>query len=596
MSDLLCTCRDVGRTFGGEYLFQGVTIHVRAGDRIGLIGANGAGKTTLLRLLAGLEEPDRGERTQRKGLRAALVPQQPALDPDQTVREAISSAARDGELRAQQLLTQLGFDDPARRCGELSGGWLRRLSIAAALATEPDLLLLDEPTNHLDLEGIAWLESTLASASFALVVVSHDRAFLQNTVTRMAELDRRHPDGLFCADGGYAAFLERKQAWLAARTKAERSLAGRVRRELEWLQRGPKARTAKAHSRRQEAERLKAELDEMRYRDGTIKTEIDFSSTGRRTRRLLVSREIGKSLGGNKLFEDLDLLLSPGLRVGLVGENGAGKTSLLKVLAGELAPDAGSIRRAAGLRTVLFDQHREQLPADLPLRRALAPMGDQVQVAGRSVHVVSWAKRFGFSPEQLDTPAHRLSGGEQAKVLIARLVQTPADVLLLDEPTNDLDIPTLEVLEESLLAFPGAVVLVTHDRYLLDRVSTVLLGLRDGRAVFLADYEQWRDLRRAEASAPPPADRARQKPRRAARKLSYLEQRELDAIEDAILEAEDAQARARQRAEDPAIASDAEALAEACAELRSAEAEVSALYDRWSELDEKRRSLEGEEP
>ncbi len=337
------------------------------------------------------------------------------------------------------------------------------------------MLLLDEPTNHLDLDGILWLEKLLVSSRLlAYVVISHDRAFLDRVANRVVEVAPHYPGGTFISAGSYTTFLEKRAEYLEARTQYRDSLANRVRRELEWLGRGPKARTTKSQARIDETERLMADLAQVRSELNTSQAGIELTGSGRRTKRLVVASGVHKTLGGRELFNDLDLVLQPGQRLGVVGANGSGKSTLLKFLAGWLESDSGVIRRAHQLQVAYFDQDREHLDQTLSLRRALAPEGDTVLYRDREVHVVTWARRFQFRDDQLDQPVSELSGGEQARIHIARLMLRPADLLLLDEPTNDLDIPTLEVLEASLPDFPGALVLVSHDRYLLDRVSTGL--------------------------------------------------------------------------------------------------------------------------
>ncbi len=595
----LITARELTQSYGPRTLFDGLSLTISEGDRIGIIGPNGAGKTTLLRILSGAEEADDGELHRRRRLRIAMVTQDDVFESSATVIEVATRGAvldpeggedeTERQVRVAIALDQLGFRSPEQPVGELSGGWRKRLAIAAALAADPEVLLLDEPTNHLDLDGILWLEKMLCSSRLlAYVVISHDRTFLDRVTNRVLEVAPQYPGGTFAAAGSYTTFLKRRAQFLQARAQYRDSLANRVRRELEWLGRGPKARTTKAQARIDEAERLVTDLAQVRAELATSQVGIEMTGSGRRTKRLLVASGVDKALGGTQLLEGLDLILQPGQRLGVVGANGSGKSTLLKLLAGELDPDSGVIRRAEHLKIVHFDQARTQLDQTVNLRSALAPDGDTVLYRGREVHVVSWARRFQFRDDQLDQPVSELSGGEQARVHIARLMLQPADLLLLDEPTNDLDIPTLEVLEESLLDFPGALVLVTHDRYLLDRVSTVLLGLDGaGAATPFADVEQWLAHQRPEAKAPrrTRADQRSEKPKR--KGLNYLEKREYEAMEETILEAEAELETAVEHLADPQVASDADAAHRAFLAQERARERVAELYRRWAELEDK---------
>jgi ATP-binding cassette subfamily F protein uup len=407
----------------------------------------------------------------------------------------------------------------------------------------------------------------------------------------VAELNRIYAGGLLRVAGNYSAFLVRKGEFLQAQMKQQESLANRVRTEIEWLRRGPKARATKAKARIDRAHEMIGDLADRKARSRTATVDIDFSATERKTKRLIELDQVSYSVDGRALFSRLDFVLTAGVRVGLVGPNGSGKTTLLRLLRGELAPAAGEIRRAEQLRIVYFDQNRE-LDPDVTLRRALAPDGDSVIYQDRTIHVASWAARFLFTSDQLNQPVGRLSGGERARVLIAKLMLEPADVLLLDEPTNDLDIPTLEILEESLLEFRGALVLVTHDRYLLDRVSTVVLGLDgQGRIGQFADYSQW-EVWQAERKQP------KEKPSAAAsaesapvaplkKKLSYLEAREYDSLERRIAEAEQVVKEKRSALEAPPVLAAGRLLQYAYRELQDAQTAVDELYGRWAELEEK---------
>ncbi|MBI4592598.1 MAG: ABC-F family ATP-binding cassette domain-containing protein [Candidatus Rokubacteria bacterium] len=588
---LLLSCEAVSKAYGTRSLFDDLSFGLFEGDQAGLVGPNGSGKSTLLKILAGLETPDRGSRSLRGGVRIGYVPQDPVFPAGRTIEDVVAAALAgvdeaDRPGRIAQALGRAGFPDGRAEADTLSGGGKKRLAIARELAAAPDVLLMDEPTNHLDVAGILWLEGLLVEQARAFLVVSHDRYFLEHVATRMLELNRAYPDGLFETDGRYSEFLERRDEFLRGQAAYQESLANTVRREIAWLRRGAKARSTKAKGRIKEAGRLIDELANRRARSLTTTAGIDFSSSQRRTRRLLVARGLTKSLGGRRLVGARDLVITPGTRVGLIGPNGSGKTTLLNLLAGTLAPDAGALERAEDLRLVRFEQERGGLDPTESLRRALAPDGDAVTWEGRSVHVASWAKRFLFRPEQLELPVGRLSGGEQARVLIARLMREPADLLILDEPTNDLDIPTLEVLEDSLAEFAGGLVLVTHDRFMLERVSTVILALdgQGGTATF-ADYAQWEATRSAAAPAPRKAtERAPESERPRPKRLGYREQREWEDMERAILEAERAVEAGRRAVEDPAIASDPAALQQRYATLETARAEVDRLYSRWAEL------------
>ena len=592
---LLLSCESVSKAYGTRSLFDGLTFGLFEGDQAGLVGPNGSGKSTLLKILGGTETADRGSRSLRGGVRVGYVPQDAVFSAGHTVADIVLGALagvdeEDRPGRLAHALSRAGFTDGRTNVEALSGGWKKRLAIARELAAAPDILLMDEPTNHLDVEGILWLEDLLTERSRAFLVVSHDRYFLEHVATRMLELNRVYPDGLFEAEGRYSEFLARRDEFLRGQAAYQDALANTVRREIEWLRRGAKARSTKAKGRIKQAGRLIEELQDARARGLTATAGIDFTSSQRRTRRLLVTRGVTKSLGGRRLVSDLDLVVTPGTRVGLIGPNGSGKTTLLNVLAGMVPPDAGEIERADDLRIVRFEQERVGLDPAQSLRRALAPEGDAVMWQGRSVHVAAWAKRFLFRPEQLEVPVGHLSGGEQARILIARLMREPADLLILDEPTNDLDIPTLEVLEESLAEFDGALVLVTHDRFMLERVSTIILALdgAGGTATF-ADYSQWEATRAAAAAEPRQAspERAADSPRSRPKRLGYREQREWDGMEQAILDAERAVEACQRDVDDPAIASDPTALQQRYAALEAARTDVDRLYARWAELEAK---------
>ncbi|MFO7708053.1 MAG: ABC-F family ATP-binding cassette domain-containing protein [Desulfobacterales bacterium] len=589
-TNILVQCSTLGKSYTITPLFTALTLGFYEGERMGMIGPNGAGKSTLLRILAGLETPDTGEISRKRGLRLVYLPQADELDPELTIAQTLLATAEnraEGLQRMRETSQRMGFKGLERPVGTLSGGWRKRLAVARALICEPDLLLMDEPTNHLDLEGILWLEGLLKKAPFAFVLVSHDRVFLENAANRILELNRLYPEGYLRVEGSYSAFLEKRAAFIQAQNRREATLSNKLRREIEWLRRGPKARTTKAKHRVDSAHQLQEELSAVRARTSLERqVRIEFEGTGRRSRKLLQATGITLTRDGRRLFAEIDLTLSPGSRLGVLGPNGSGKSSLLQLLSGELDPDTGSIFRAEEVQIVVFDQKREQLDPDRTLKETLCPSGDAVVFQGRQLHVVSWAKRFRFDPGQLPLPVGRLSGGEKSRLLIARLMLRPADILLLDEPTNDIDIPTLDMLEESLMEFRGAIVLITHDRLMLDNLSDRLLCL-DGRggARFFADHDQWlaAETERERLGGPEgrPPKPAKSKPFR----LPYKEQTELNRMEGAIEKAEAAAAALRLQLEDPAIASDAARLGEIYAQLEQARASIARLYERWAELE-----------
>ena len=601
----IINAQNISKAFGAKPLFEDVSFTVSDGDRIGLIGPNGSGKSTLLRILAGTEQPDKGNVAVRKRLQLSYVEQDSRFAAGASIRTVVEraierSSAADEESGTYfaETLGRAGFENLELEAALLSGGWQKRLAIVEALVQMPDVLLLDEPTNHLDLAGIEWLEDLLRQARFACVVVSHDRYFLENFATDMSELSRVYPEGILREHGSYSDFLQKKEEFLHAQSKRQEALENLVHSEIEWLRRGAKARTRKSKARIDKAGELMNELADLNARTRATTAQIDFSASDRKTKRLIELQDVTCEIGSRALFQSLDFIVSAGMRVGVVGPNGSGKTTLLRMLLGDVTPKSGAIRRADWLRIVYFDQSR-QLDLSVTLRRALAPEGDSVIYQDRAIHVASWAARFLFSGEQLDQPVERLSGGERARVLIAQLMLQPADILLLDEPTNDLDIPTLEILEQSLLEFRGSLVLVTHDRYLLDRVSTVVLGLDgQGGAESFADYGQWEiwqtERRRnrnetATSSSNVPVGSVPSVPKQT--KLSYLEAREYAGIEQRINDAEQRLQSKRAALEDPAIASDGPKLVAAHAEMESAQNDLDNLYARWAELQEKAESL-----
>jgi ATP-binding cassette subfamily F protein uup len=601
----IIAAQGLSKRYGAEPLFQDISFTVSEGERIGLIGPNGSGKSTLLEILYGRVSPDTGDVAVRKRTRLASVAQNSEFPPDATIRSVIEGALDRAEVpqrerasRVAEPLGRAGFTELDTLTAALSGGWRKRLAIVEGLVQAPDVLLLDEPTNHLDLAGIQWLETLLQNASFACAVVSHDRYFLENVATAVVELARSYENGFLRVNGNYSTFLEAKEEYLHAQRKRQEALENLVHTEIEWLRRGPKARTTKSKARIDTAQDLIGELADLNSRTRASSAKIDFSATDRKTKRLIELDDVTYAIDGRTLFAGIHFTITSGMRVGLVGPNGSGKTTLLRLLRGDLEPVRGELRRADALRIVYFDQNRE-LDPDISLRRALAPDSDSVIFQDRVIHVAAWAAKFLFDPEHLSQPVGKLSGGERARVLIAQLMLQPADVLLLDEPTNDLDIPTLEILEGSLLEYRGALALVTHDRFMLDRVSTIVLGLDGlGGAERFADYSQWEIWQRSQqrgttnlssgTKRSPTIGEAQSASVR--KKLSYHEVRELDTIEERIAEADRNLEARRAALEDPAVTADPPRLKAACIEMDEAQNALDHLYQRWGELEKKKGS------
>lgn len=596
---ILLSVQNLALSFGGKKLFNGLSFGIEEGERIGLIGPNGAGKSSLLKILAGTLQPDSGTVSRQKGLRAAYLPQVPLFSPGATVGGTVMEGARDPDeweeiALSEELLGRLGLgDDRDREIAELSGGWKKRAALARELMRQPDLLLLDEPTNHLDVESILWLEDFLSQAKFATLTITHDRYFLDKVSNRILELDHRNVGGLLSVTGSYSDYIQTKNDNMATQVKQEERLKNTLRRETEWLRRGPKARTTKQQARIDRAGDLKEEVAEVSARNQGGTARIDFAGVGRSPKRLIEAKNISKAYGEKQIFKNLNLVIGPQSRIGLLGANGSGKSTLIRVLLGQETPDSGEVFLSDALEPLVFEQNRESLDPDATLAKTVCPAGDYVDFAGRPVHVRGYLDRFLFRPEQMEMPVRQLSGGEQSRLLLARLMLRRSNLLILDEPTNDLDIATLNVLEEVLQDFPGGVLLVTHDRSFLDRVANDILAIDPEASQRFADVAQWEEWMRAKRAAPKgkknePAEKTKASaapvasPGATGKKLSFKEQRELDGME-ATIHAAEAEV-ARLEAESAEYGSQAGKLLEITAALAKAQAEVERLYARWAVL------------
>ncbi|MBT4033593.1 MAG: ABC-F family ATP-binding cassette domain-containing protein, partial [Candidatus Marinimicrobia bacterium] len=534
-------------------------------------------------------------------IRVSYLPQIDIFDEQLSIRDIIlehfPDHLQDWEIQKQlnDIQEQMQFSDLDRIAGTLSGGWKKRVALACILAQDNDLVLLDEPTNHLDLQGILWLEAFLQSARFAFIIISHDRFILENTCNRIMDLDRRYKQGYLKVRGNYSQFLQDQEKYLSDQRMEEEALSNKVRREIDWLRHGPKARTTKAQYRIDKAHGMIDDLTELKQRNN-LQTEagLKFEAGDRRSKKLLHARGISKTRGGQLLFKDLELFLSPRMKIGIMGVNGSGKSSLIDILRGKLDTDFGEVEIAQGVNLVTLDQSRHLPDENVSLKRALAPDGDTVIFHGSPLHISAWAKKFLFQKEQLELPVSQLSGGERARVLLAKIMLETAEILILDEPTNDLDIPTLEVLEESLLEFTGALLLITHDRYLMDQVCDEIIYLAgDGTVKVFADTYQLTNFQKSIETIPeqteipsPSNNKLRHQQLKTLRKAFDKTERDIDKAELQKAELEAA-------LHNPDNASNPAKLTELSETIEKLDDELESLLENWESLAEAISKLEG---
>ncbi|MEQ8765535.1 MAG: ABC-F family ATP-binding cassette domain-containing protein [Planctomycetota bacterium] len=628
----MISATQLSKAFGDRPILQEAQFHLEAGDRVGLLGVNGAGKSTLLTILFGRLAPDSGEVRIRKGTRIGYLEQSPDLPADRTAREVVASGlaerqALQSELadlhaagtddsrtrrRLQELEDQiqatggwdldtevektlqgLGLRDPGALVGRMSGGERRRVSLGRLLVSHPDLLLLDEPTNHLDTEVASWLESTLVQCGATILMVTHDRYFLERVATRIFELDRAK---IHSYEGAYEDYLVQRAERLELETQAEQGRAAFLRNELRWILRRPSARRTKSKSRIREFERIQGLDPEPPPGEVTL----PLPPGPRLGNKVLIAQGLTRRIGERTLFKDLDIELAPGERVGIVGPNGAGKTTLLETLLGMQEPDAGTIELGPRVKFAHFDQARDSLDPDATLIEAIGADNDHVQIGERSQHIVSFLEALLFPKSRHRARCSALSGGERARILLAQLLFEGGNVLVFDEPTNDLDIMTLRILEEALTEFPGCVLTVSHDRYFLDRIATRIIALdgEGGATVHAGDYESFREWHEEEERGRATREQAAKKTARIAapaskesdrpKKLSYKEQRELEELETEIERLEASVSELEAKLADPAIyASGPEKGRTLATELETKRKRHETLLDRWSELAER---------
>jgi len=596
--------KDVRLADGPLMLFDGADLALDARVRACLVGRNGAGKSTLLKILAGQIEPDAGERTVTPGTRIAFVPQEPEIV-GATLRDHVMAGGAQA-YEADAALAVWGLD-PEKSAQGLSGGEIRRVALARAFADDADVLLMDEPTNHLDILAIETLETELASSKAAALIVSHDRAFLERVTRRCFWLESRQVKRL---DEGFAGFEAWSEKVIAQEAEENRRQDKLLLKEQHWMERGVTARRARNEGRRRRLIALREAKSE-RLKDGRGSMNIGIASSGLSGQRVAEAKHLSKAFGPRVILKDFSTRILRGDRVAIVGPNGAGKSTLVKLLLGELAPDAGEVKLGTNLEISYIDQARAALSPEMTLKDVLTPEGgDQVLVRGQPKHVNAYAKDFMFKESQVRQPVRSLSGGERNRLLLARALATPANVLVLDEPTNDLDMDTLDLLEDLLADYEGTLILVSHDRDFIDRLATSTIGL-DGTGRAVETPGGWQDFlsqnpgffgRMSTAMAAParttahdpvraPAPRA--EPARGA-KLSYKDQRRLAELESLVAGLPDRIAGLERRLEDPGLyARDQAGFERISRELDAARAELAAAEEEWLELETRREALEG---
>jgi ATP-binding cassette subfamily F protein uup len=600
----LVTLDQVTVAYGHLPLLENAILQIEHGERIAVIGRNGAGKSTLLRILEGSLEPDRGSVWRQRGARVARLDQDVPLSTPRRVFEVVHDGLVEHEdeddwqreQRVRLVLSRLGLDAEPR-VDTLSGGWRRRVLLARTLVGQPDVLLLDEPTNHLDIDAIAWLEDFLAAYRGAVIFVTHDRAFLERLATRIVELDRGQ---LTSWPGDYQTFLRRKDEALAVEAAAHERFDKKLAEEEVWIRRGIKARRTRNEGRVRALMAMREQRVARRQQTGAVR--LQFEATEQSGKVVFEAESLGKTYDGVPVVENLSIRIMRGDRIGLIGPNGAGKTTLLRLLIGELAPDAGEVRQGANVQIAYYDQQREQLDPERSVVDTVGDGNDIITVNGHSRHVMGYLQDFLFGPERARSPVKALSGGERNRLLLARLLTRPANVLVLDEPTNDLDLETLELLEEQLLEWPGTLLLVSHDRRFLDNVVTSTIAFEGNGhwQEYVGGYTDWLRQRPMPSGAPdapsipgaPNADIAEAASGRDSgpgiprRKLSYNEQREFEALPARIaaLEAEQRTLEARAAAPD-FYKEGATAIRDVMERLAALANELHLAYERWLELE-----------
>lgn len=605
---VLLSAHKIAKTFGVQTLFKDITFSIEDSQKIGLIGPNGAGKSTMLQIIAQKIKPDKGDVSFGKSLVVGYLEQNPTFAKDETVIDALLSGvafAEDASSQAlaYELISKLQLEEETdygqKKTSELSGGWLKRVALARELMKEPNLLLLDEPTNHLDVVSIQWLEEFLSTQhQLGYLIITHDRLFLQNTCDMIFDLDIKNPDGLIKFSGTYADFLDLKDSLISSQKTLLSAQKNTLRRETEWLRRGAKARQTKQTARIDRAHELKDDVQNLNFILREKKVTFDFGEKDHNPKKIIEMQNVSLTRDTKTLFKDFSYIFGGRARTGLLGANGSGKTSLIKLMMGELKPTSGTVKITDGVEISYFSQKKEDLDPKRSVLDTICPQGDYVQLQGSPVYAKSYLSRFHFRHDQMDLPVGKISGGEQSRLLLAQLMLGAKSVLILDEPTNDLDIETLDSLQEALSEFPGAVILVSHDRFFMDQVCTEILAIDEVEKKIekFANVFQWSEWiktkkegeisRSIQTSTPQQVSSiSSATSKKSNRKLSFKDQHELDNMETTIQKEESLLTSLEAKLSQAGLTFSE--LQEATKSYNAQKTKVDQLYARWEELSQK---------
>lgn len=594
---LIVSVNNLAKSFGAQTLFTKLSFGLFEGQKVALLGPNGAGKSTLLKILAKIETQDTGEMVHKKGIKVHYVEQTPSWKPEMSILDIFTkrygSQLDELWIEIQEEWERFEFEKNGYNFdtlfGSLSGGWKKRLQLMLELVIKPDLLLLDEPTNHLDLESILWLEEFLNKQSFAVLLISHDRLFIQNITNRILELNSRFDKGLLTHEGDYSSYLEKRDLIISGQMSEQARVANTFRREVEWLRRGAKARQTKQKARIERSGEIGDRLDDLKEKNQKRLVNIDFGTSEKRANKLLETKHLTKSFGDRTLFTNVDMLISKKTRLALLGKNGCGKSTFIKCLLELEKPTSGEVTSYEKLDYTYYEQYKDQLDLNKTVLQNICPEGDYVHFQGTFVHARSYLERFNFYRHKYDLPVARLSGGEQARLRLAQVLLKQVQVLILDEPTNDLDIETLDVLVESLKNFQGAIILVTHDRFFIDQLCDQILYFDgEGGTEKFAELEQWEEF--IEDRKVEKVESAQQKNNTASvkanKKVSNKDKYEFENMEARIAEKEDELKKLQTLLENPSQIGDPKKMNKVMGDLSKVQSDLDQLYTRWSELEE----------